>query len=77
MKRKLVFILSLAVMLIGVLSLKPKPVMADGYVGWGGNCGESGFLGLKPWYDGLCNSQGEIVTPKGKQEVQTFVWTII
>ena len=55
--------------------MAPQPVAAAP----GGNCGASNFLGMKPWYDGLCNGN-EILTPSEKGSgvtISTFVWTIV
>lgn len=66
-------IVALAMVVAGVLSLVPRPAMALG----GYNCSAPEFLGFKPWYAGLCNSSGEIDSPKGEGELKTFIWIII
>lgn len=59
---------------VGLAVVTPAPVGALG----GGNCGVQGFLGLRPWYYGLCStSKNEIQEPKDEEEMKSFVWTII
>lgn len=42
------------------------------------NCSAPGFLGLKPWYAGLCKEGAkEIQSPKDDDGLVTFIWTII
>lgn len=79
MKEKI--LVALGVILFGATSLAavPTPVMAAG-----GSCGTQNFLGMKPWYAGLCDgddSSSNIVTPSEKEQggisIATFVWTIV
>ncbi len=51
----------------------PTPVMATP---GDGNCNKPNFLGMKPWYAGLCDSNDEIRKPNGETELIRFVWTI-
>lgn len=66
------------------LALVPTPVMAA----CPGSpsecsCGTGNFLGMKPWYAGLCDGNGSesnIATPSEKGSgitISTFVWTIV
>lgn len=50
------------------------------------NCGAPEFLGLKPWYAGLCNgntrgdgvnSGSEVVQPIGEDETTQFIWIVV
>ena len=43
------------------------------------SCGMPGFLGLRPWYYGLCEGGDgtSIKEPTNEDEMKAFVWTII
>lgn len=91
----------LGAILIAIASLVARPVWAEGedinydsQMNGGssnnggnatGSCG-GGFLGLKPWYDGLCDASGKIISvcekndntcPPGSKSIQSFVWRIV
>lgn len=65
---------------VSLTVVAPAPVEAA--LG-GGNCGMKGFLGLRPWYYGLCTGNSEndtIQEPQGDtatEDMKAFVWTII
>lgn len=69
MKKFLVFLGVVTTVWAGLLVWNPSNVFATA-----GECSE-GFLGFKPWYDGLC-SGGEIEQPEGEDELITYAWTI-
>lgn len=63
---------------VGATVMVPTPAMALG----GGNCGQPGFLGFKPWYAGLCDgnsSNSDIKAPEQGDEADlaAFIWTIV
>ena len=78
MKEKI--LVTLGAIMIGAAGLvaAPTPVLAAG-----GNCGAGNFFGMKPWFDGLCESNDKnsnIVTPSEQGSgitISTFVWTIV
>jgi len=80
MKEKILAFLGAIMIGATGLAMAPTPVMAAG-----GNCGASNFLGMKPWYEGLCDgdsSSSNIVTPSedganGTMTISAFVWTIV
>lgn len=78
MKEKILVTLGAIMMGAAGLVAAPTPVMAAG-----GNCGAGNFLGMKPWFDGLCESNDKnsnIVTPSEQGSgitISTFVWTIV
>lgn len=60
----------------GTAVLAPRPVEALG----GGDCGEKGFLGFRPWYYGLCTpGTTDIDAPaqNDEAEIARFVWVIV
>lgn len=69
MKKFLAFFGVIATVWMGLLVLNPTNVFAAR-----GQCSE-GFLGFRPWYDGLC-SGGEIEQPQGEDELITYAWTV-
>lgn len=76
MKRKILVFLGVVVTVwMGLAVLQPARTMALG----GGNCGNKGFLGFRPWYDGLCNAENEIESPEKNNEADltAFIWTIV
>lgn len=61
---------------VGVVAMTSTPAEALG----GYSCGMKGFLGLRPWYYKLCDSDdpgATIQEPKNEEELAPFVWTII
>lgn len=67
--KKLVVGLAVAIMsVLGVAMLPAQEASAtDCY---------SHFLGLPAWYDGLTNSNCEVIPPNGDEELKAYVWTI-
>ncbi len=81
MKQKILgFLAAVVVASVSLTVVAPAPVEAK--LG-GGNCGMKGFLGLRPWYYGLCTGNSEndtIKEPQGDtatEDMKAFVWTII
>lgn len=69
MKKFLAFFGVILTVWMGTLVLSPVNTFAAA-----GECSE-GFLGFRPWYDGLCED-GEIKQPQGEDELISNVWTI-
>lgn len=79
MRQKILgFLAAIVVASTGLTVLTPMPVEAEGeeQVDSESNCGTNGFLGLRPWYYGLCEGDS-ISEPKSKDEVTVFVWKIV
>jgi len=77
MRQKILGFLA-AVVVASVSLTVVAPMPAEAKLG-GGNCGVKGFLGLRPWYYGLCEG-GEgtsIKEPTNQDEMKPFVWTVI
>lgn len=79
MKQKILgFLAAVVVASVGLTVV--APASAEAKLG-GGNCGVDGFLGLRPWYYGLCNSNSkgnsQIQEPENEDDMKAFVWTII
>jgi len=75
MKKKIsAFIATLVMVMAGLAVMAPTPAMALG----GGDCGKGDFLGFRPWYKGLCNSDNEIEQPEkdNEKDLALFIWTI-
>lgn len=74
MKQKILgFLAAVMVASAGLAVATPAPVEALG----GKNCGVNGFLGLRPWYYGLCNDSREVQEPADEEEMKSFIWTIV
>ena len=78
MKQKILgFLAAVMVASVGLTVVAPAPVEALG----GKNCGVKGFLGLRPWYYGLCNGDAkgssQVQEPTDEEDMKAFVWTII
>lgn len=75
MKRRVLIILSGIMIAMSTLVMHPAPTLAAGE-----DCGGS-FLGLRPWYYGVCSGEGEdtvIVSPKKDDgELAKFIWKIV
>lgn len=41
------------------------------------SCNKESFLGMRPWYAGLCNGNNEIRQPENEADLIRFVWTIV
>lgn len=79
MKQKILgFLAAVIVASVGLTVVAPAP--AEAKLG-GQNCGVDGFLGLRPWYYGLCNSNSkgnsQVQEPENEEDMKAFVWTII
>jgi len=76
MKQKILgFLAAVVVASVGMTVMVPTP--AEAALGQG-DCGTPGFLGLRPWYKGLCStSTGKILEPQNEEDMKAFVWTII
>ena len=77
MKQKILgFLAAVVVASVGLSVAGPTPVEAADNTK---SCGTPGFLGLRPWYYGLCEGgEGtEIKEPSGEDEIAVFVWKIV
>lgn len=76
MKRKI--LVFLGVVMMSFMSLAVLAPESAGALG-GGDCGAQPFLGFRPWYDGLCDVNDNIVSPNqgDDAELARFVWTIV
>lgn len=75
MRQKILgFLVAVVVASLGLTVVAATP--AEAALG-GSNCGVDGFLGLRPWYYGLCGSDNEVQEPANEEEMKPFVWTII
>lgn len=79
MKQKILgFLMAAVVASVGLMVVAPTPVVAADEDKTN-SCGNPGFLGLRPWYYGLCEG-GEgtsIDEPENEEEMKPFVWKII
>lgn len=77
MKQKILgFLAAVVVASVGLSVAGPTSVEAADNTK---SCGTPGFLGLRPWYYGLCEGgEGtEIKEPSGEDEIAVFVWKIV
>lgn len=77
MKQKILgFLMAVVVASMGAVTVMSMPAAAAP-ASHNKNCGVNGFLGLRPWYYGLCNENNEVKDPANENELKSFVWTII
>ena len=75
MKQKILAFLGAVLVSAGLMAVVvPAPAMAAAP---GGDCGAPRPLGLRPWFDGWCNSNNEVQQPEGEDDTIQFVWTVI
>lgn len=79
MKQKILgFLAAAMVASVGMAVVVPMPVEADAASDTTNSCGTPGFLGLRPWYYGLCKpGTTEINDPADEDQMKVFVWKII
>ncbi len=75
MKRKIMVFLGVLAVVFNVSSFA---LSGNAYAAGGKNCGAGSFLGLRPWYAGLCAEGKDIVeTPSSQDGLVSFIWKIV